>query len=38
MESSLVDRFEGADHSLISSFRFTEVMETASEGQSAVKR
>jgi hypothetical protein len=29
MEANLVDRFEGADHSLISSFRFTEVAETA---------
>ncbi len=31
MEANLVDRFEGADHSLIGSFQFSEVMETAAK-------
>jgi hypothetical protein len=37
MEANLVDRFEGADHSLISSFQFTEVTETAAKGDGVTR-
>jgi hypothetical protein len=38
LESRLVDRFEGADHTLISSFRFTQVTATAAKEDAAAKR
>jgi hypothetical protein len=38
MESSLADRFAGLDHSLISSFRFTELTETAAAASQAENR